>query len=189
MEYLGILLGLIEIGHSWSIPIIVLVLLIRPKNSFVQEVLENANLLFAAAALLGALQMLGYSGYELLAGKGWAQFSIVNRFFGPYWFVWAIKMAIGTAMPLLLFWQRMRRSIGFSLVCCLQIWLMPFWVSWLLTLLPRTYLPSSWKVIDPIPLMGFWKWICYILILTTIVLIARRWRTGFRRVNSDQKSN
>jgi hypothetical protein len=182
MEYFVIGSYVIQVGHAWLVPVWAMLCLVRRRQPIFVQAMMSANLLLALAALSGAILLAIVEANEyFFLGKG-AQFSLINRLFGPYWFVFATNLILGTVMPMFLLWRRLRRSIWFSLMCCLQIWVLPILQGWLLRLPTTDYLPSSWEEAYELPWMGIWYWSAYLLILATMVLFARQWpnlwRTG-----------
>ncbi len=189
MEYFAIGSYVIEVGHAWLVPVWAMLCLVLRRHRIFLLAMMNANLLLALAALSGAMILAFVEANEYLFSGMGAQWSVINRLFGPYWFVFATNLLLGTVMPMFLLWRRLRRSIWFSLICCCQIWVLPLLQGWLYRLPPRDYLPSSWEVAYELPWMPIWHWCAYLLILSAMVLFSRRWPDLFRRNHGARKAD
>lgn len=134
-------------------------------------------LVFANNSLLiGAVLFLLTALYQLIAqlrsGDEYAQYVVLNRLTGPYWFAYWGAALCKSGLPQLLWLKRLRRSVvaGVALVPLL---LADYWLPLLYTSRHHDYLPSSWLLLRPdyrgLVLLGF----AYLVVMLLGWLVVR----------------
>jgi len=134
-----------------SLPILLLAagwLACRRCRPMLRQLLAVANTLLLVGAGLFLLtafcQLLG----QLRGGDEYAQYVVLNRLTGPYWFAyWGAALCNG-GLPQVLWWPRLRRSVGAG-VALVPFLLIEYWQSMLYAALHRDYLPASWAMMRP----------------------------------------
>lgn len=149
MSLLALLSEILLTGAS--LPILLLAagwLAYKRYRPALRQLLLLANTLLLVGAGLFLLTALYQLLAQLRSGDGYAQYVVLNRLTGPYWFAyWGAVLGKG-GLPQVLWQLRVRRSIGAG-VALVPFLLVDYWQPVLYTTLHRDYLPSSWLMMRP----------------------------------------
>jgi molybdopterin-containing oxidoreductase family membrane subunit len=134
-----------------SLPILLLAagwLACRRYRPALRQLLILAHTLLLIGAGLFLLTVLYQLLGQLRGGDEYAQYVMLNRLTGPYWFAhWGAVLCKG-GLPQVLWWPRLRRSVGAG-AALVPFLLLDYWQPLLYTSLHRDYLPASWAMLRP----------------------------------------
>jgi molybdopterin-containing oxidoreductase family membrane subunit len=126
-----------------------------------QDLVTTRHLDNMAKVMLASGMVVAY-GYVMetfmawYSGSQYEQYMMLNRMFGPYGWCYWLLIACNIAIPQLLWFRAVRRTVPLLFVLALVInvgmWLERFVI--VVVSLHRGYLPSSWGMYVP----SFWDW-------------------------------
>jgi molybdopterin-containing oxidoreductase family membrane subunit len=126
-----------------------------------QDLVTTRHLDNMAKVMLASGMVVAY-GYVMetfmawYSGSQYEQYMMLNRMFGPYGWCYWLLIACNIAIPQLLWFRAVRRTVPLLFVLALVInvgmWLERFVI--VVVSLHRDYLPSSWGMYVP----SFWDW-------------------------------
>lgn len=118
--------------------------------------LDNMAKVMLASGLVVAYGYIMETFMAWYSGNQFEQYMTLNRMFGPYGWCYWLLIACNIAIPQLLWFRAVRRSVPLLFILALVInvgmWLERFVI--VIVSLHRDYLPSSWGMYYP----TFWDW-------------------------------
>lgn len=118
--------------------------------------LDNMAKVMLASGLVVAYGYIMETFMAWYSGNQIEQYMMLNRMFGPYGWCYWLLIACNIAIPQLLWFRAVRRSVPLLFILALVInvgmWLERFVI--VIVSLHRDYLPSSWGMYYP----TFWDW-------------------------------
>jgi molybdopterin-containing oxidoreductase family membrane subunit len=118
--------------------------------------LDNMAKVMLASGLVVAYGYIMETFMAWYSGNQFEQYMMLNRMFGPYGWCYWLLIACNIAIPQLLWFRAVRRSVPLLFILALVInvgmWLERFVI--VIVSLHRDYLPSSWGMYYP----TFWDW-------------------------------
>ncbi|MEZ6097769.1 MAG: NrfD/PsrC family molybdoenzyme membrane anchor subunit [Pirellulaceae bacterium] len=118
--------------------------------------LDNMAKVMLASGLVVAYGYLMETFMAWYSGSQFEQYMMLNRMFGPYGWCYWLLIACNIAIPQLLWFRAVRRSVPLLLILALVInvgmWLERFVI--VVVSLHRDFVPSSWGMYVP----SFWDW-------------------------------
>jgi len=131
------------------------------KFYHLEEFITLKHLDNCAKVMLGTGLIVGY-GYLMetfmafYSGEIFDKYMIMNRMFGPYWFIYAIVLLCNVLLPQALWSRRVRRNIpalfALSLIINVGMWMERFMI--VAVSLSRDFMPSAWGMYMPTR----WDW-------------------------------
>lgn len=118
--------------------------------------LDNMAKVMLASGMVVAYGYIMETFMAWYSGSQYEQYMMLNRMFGPYGWCYWLLIACNIAIPQLLWFRAVRRTVPLLFVLALVInvgmWLERFVI--VVVSLHRDYLPSSWGMYMP----SFWDW-------------------------------
>ncbi len=113
-----------------------------------RQLIVFSNVLLLSGAVLFLLITLCDFLIQVRSSDEYEQYVLLNRITGPYWFAyWGAVLCKGW-LPQLLWFKRLRRSIGAGLALA-PFLLVDYWQPVVYSSLHHDYLPSSWAMLRP----------------------------------------
>lgn len=137
--------------------------------------LDNMAKILLVTGLVVGYGYLMESFMAWYSGSIYEKFLVLNRSFGPYWWVWWTVMFCNVATPQIFWSKRMRMSIpvlfAASLLINLGMWLERYLI--VVVSLHRDYMPGAWGMYSG----SFWDWSTFLgtigLFLALLFLFVR----------------
>lgn len=118
--------------------------------------LDNCAKVMLGTGLIVAYGYLMETFMAFYSGDIFDKYMIMNRMFGPYWFIYAIVILCNVLLPQALWSRRVRRNIpalfALSLIINLGMWTERFMI--VVVSLSRDFTPSAWGIYMPTR----WDW-------------------------------
>jgi Ni/Fe-hydrogenase subunit HybB-like protein len=141
--------GAIFSGFAMVLTLVIPIRRFYHMESFITERhLDNMAKVLLATGLMVAY---GYAMETFMAwysGSLYERFLVLNRTFGPYWWVWWIVFACNVLTPQVLWFRRARTHVPLlfvvSLLVNLGMWLERYMI--IVVSLSRDYVPSAWSM-------------------------------------------